>query len=404
MFSAANRSRMTTRVLLLFALVLVCVLPAGAVPSIRAFALPVGFTVATESESRSITMSPDGGIVAVAKETDTTGRIRAFRWNAAAMRSTFAPLPVATQPDPDYRGNGNVALAVAGRGETFVTAGVDWSGAYSGYSTEAQRWAADGASTRWTEPACVSSSSERDQLISAVDALGNIALTKVITGTGSFQVMNDEAGDWAPYAFIVNGSACRALGRAIVTNVRGTWATGYRGYLDGHVAPTNLNPIRQHNVAVRWNGTQLTELGDGDALAVNSDGLAVGASAVPGRFDSQSGGYTGTDGAVHTFTYASATPHAIVWPLRGAGISIVRDAMRSVAYDVADDGTVVGMMVARDGKHYAFRWRRGRLERLDDLPHPPGWRFEAAYAIASDGTIAGIGTLDTIASVFTWHA
>ncbi len=33
----------------------------------------------------------------------------------------------------------------------------------------------------------------------------------------------------------------------------------------------------------------------------------------------------------------------------------------------------------------------GQLQRLDDLPHPPDWRFEAAYAIADDGTIAVIG-------------
>jgi len=35
----------------------------------------------------------------------------------------------------------------------------------------------------------------------------------------------------------------------------------------------------------------------------------------------------------------------------------------------------------------------GQLQRLDDLPHPPDWRFEAAYAIADDGTIAVIGTV-----------
>jgi len=388
--------------LIAVALAFVCTPPAGALPAIRALSLPVGFTVAPEGETRNITIAPDGEIVAVAEETDATQRVRAFRWKAAQQRRTFAPLPVATQPDPDFRGNGDIAMAVAARDGAYITAGVNWSGAYSGYSTEAQRWTATGDAVHWSEPDCVSSSSERDQQIRAVDEHGNIALTKVITGAGSFQVMND-ADDWAPYAFIVNGNSCRVLGRAVVTNVRGTWATGYRGYLDGRVAPTNFNRIRQRNVAIRWQGTHLSELGDGDALAVTSDGFAVGASAIPGRFDSQSGGYTGSDGVVHTYSDTSAVPHATAWTVRGRRIAIERDATRSVAYDVADDGTAVGTLLARDGKHYAFRWRNGRIERLDDLPHPPGWRFEAAYAIAPDGTIAGIGTLDGIATVFTWH-
>jgi hypothetical protein len=395
---------MTSRVLLAAAIVAVFVSPATAVPTIRAFALPTGFTVAPESETRDITIAPGGDIVAVAEETDATRRSRAFRWDTGGVRTTFSPLNVATQPDPEYRGNETIAMAVAGPNDAYVTAGVNWSGAYSGYSTEAQRWTAGGAAARWSEPACVSSSSERDQQIRAVDGNGNLALTKVITGTGSFLVMTDSSDDWAPYAFIVNGRSCRVLGRAVVTNVRGMWATGYRGYLDGHVAPTNLNRIRQRNVAVRWHGSHATELGEGDALAVTSAGFVVGASAIPGRFDSDSGGYTGTDGVVHTFTDSSPAPHALAWTLHGTRIALARTAPRSVAYDVADDGTVVGMLVARDGKHYAFRWRHGRLERLDDLPHPPGWRFESAYAIAPDGTIAGIGTFDGVATVFTWHA
>jgi probable HAF family extracellular repeat protein/YD repeat-containing protein len=100
--------------------------------------------------------------------------------------------------------------------------------------------------------------------------------------------------------------------------------------------------------------------------------------------------------------YESAVPQALAWDARGRRIALVSRAKRSTAYDVADDGTVVGTLLAADGKHYAFRWREGHLERLDDLPHPPGWRFECAYSVATDGTIAGIGTHDGVATLFTW--
>jgi probable HAF family extracellular repeat protein len=122
----------------------------------------------------------------------------------------------------------------------------------------------------------------------------------------------------------------------------------------------------------------LEALGPGVAFAVNRVGFAVGETDPIG-------------------------PQAIAWDQRGRRIDVVTNSMLSAAYDVGDDGTVVGMPETQDGKHFAFRWRAGHLQRLDDLPHPPGWRFESAYAIGRDGTIAGIGTLDNIPTVFRWR-
>ena len=234
-------------------------------------------------------------------------------------------------------------------------------------------------------PSCASGFDESDQHVNAVDARGRVALTLDITGSGSVLALSGKRGAHAPRAFIIDGEKCVVLGRAVVLGLRDRWAAGYQGYLDGHVAPTNFNTVVQTIVAVRWHGNTLTELGDGAAYAVNADGFAVGASTVAGGFETMT------------------TPHAVAWDAHGRKLSIERGARRSVAYDVGDDGTVVGMLQATDGKHYAFRWRAGRLDRLDDLPHPRGWRFESAYAIAPDGTVAGIGTHDGIAAVFTWR-
>ena len=291
---------------------------------------------------------------------------------------------MATSPDPGNpgapKGTGEI---VAVPGGALVSASEAWSGAYSGVSYEVQRWAGE-ATRRWPLPPCAQPGDETDQHANAVDARGRVALTIDITGRGSFSV-HDDTGHYAPYAYVIDGRTCRALGRGVVLGLRDRWAAGYRGYLDGNVAPTILNQDRQRVIAVRWHDAVLSELGDGVAYGVTASGFAVGASARPGGFP------------------VEPTPHAIAWDARGRTIALEHGARRSVAYDVADDGTVVGMLQAADGKHYAFVWRAGRLERLDDLPHPRGWRFESAYAIAPDGTVAGIGTHDGTPAVFTWR-
>ena len=367
--------------------------------TVTALPLPEGYTVKPEGESRLISMAADHTVAAVAS-TEPSGRSRAVRWDARGTRATFVPLPVLTAPGHgqyskyDTKGIGGIA---AGRGVVYVAATEMFSGAYSGLSFEAQRWIGSGT-RRWTLPSCAAVD-ETDQHVNAVDADGRLALTMDMTGLGSHTVMQDEHGEYAPYAFIIDHTTCHDLGRAVVVGLRGRWAAGYRGYLNGHVAPTSLNVIVQRAVAVRWHDFVLSELGDGEAYAVNASGLAVGASAVAGRFDWQYTNFYGNPGR----EYRSAVPHARAWDPRGRTIAIETSAIRSVAYDVKDDGTVVGMLQAGDKRHFAFRWRAGRLERLDDLPHPAGWRFESAYAIAADGTIAGIGTHNGIATVFTWH-
>ena len=347
-------------------------------------ALPPGYSVAPEADRRLVSIAPDHTVAARSEATYRGGREHAFRWNRSGVRTQFTALPVLTSPDPGNvgvpRGIGEI---VAVPGGALVSATEAWSGAYSGVSYEVQRWT--GATTRrWPLPGCIHSADDTDQHANAVDARGRVALTLDITGRGSFMVLQ-EPSQYAPYAYIVDGGSCVALGRAIVLGLRDQWAVGNRLYLDGKLAPTVIYSTDRRSVAVRWHGDRLTELGDGIAYAVAANGLAVGATGVPGPFGSQ------------------AAPHAVAWDAHGRSIAIEYGAQRSVAYDVSADGTAVGMLQDGGGKHYAFVWRAGRLERLDDLPHPRGWRFESAYAIGPDGAIAGIGTLDGRPAVFTWR-
>ncbi|HET7815278.1 MAG TPA: hypothetical protein VFL13_13010 [Candidatus Baltobacteraceae bacterium] len=375
---------------------------------IRALALPPGFTVDPEGQTPNLVVTANHTVAALAQSTDRTFQFRAIRWDEDGRPQSFTGLDVMTAPgygrnksgnqDPNYRVE-SAGVASAGR-QIFVTASTNWSGAYSGTSYEVQRWGLYSAA-RWPLPSCVDSGSSEDQHAYGGDSDGRVAITIDRTGAGSFQVMSDSPEIFAPYAYIVRDGACRNLGRAVVQTVRGQWAAGYRGYLNAKLAPDNLNTLVQRFVAVRWYGTRLRELGPGDALAINHNGLTAGADAVPARKECETTNFYSTDRTGHT--YCSGIPHAFVWDANGRRIAIAPDSPRSVAYGVNDAGTVVGMLTGRNGRHFAFRWRNGLLQRLDDLPHPPGWRFESAYAVGNDGTIAGIGTLFNVPTVFIWQ-
>jgi probable HAF family extracellular repeat protein len=319
------------------------------------------------------------------------------RWRAGRGRDGFRPLAGRGNSSTD-KASAVVASALGPDDVAYVDVARVFGGAYSGVSSETQRWS--GAYVAHFEPDC--GAVHGDRHAGAVDARGRIAMTFDTEGDGSYAVGSDVAGALAPYAVVIDGSSCRLLGRAILRAVRGTYAAGYRGYLYDRPAPTILNRVEQTYRAVRWYGATERELGPGVGLAVNAHGVVAGASSVPAFYLTAAGGSTDAAGVTHAYSYTAAVPHARVWDAAGRARDIAPGAERSVAYDVADDGTVAGMLESREGKHYAFMWRDGVLCRLDDMPHPAGWRFESAYAIAPGGAIVGIGTLRGIATVFVY--
>jgi probable HAF family extracellular repeat protein len=361
---------------------------------VTALPLPPGFTIQPEGQQRLMAVNARGTIVATISQSKE-GASKVVRWRPDGRRDVFRPLA----------GRGDFAAVPASTASASALRADDiayvdiarvFGGAYSGVATETQRW--NGASISHYDPDC--GAARGDQHAAAIDARGRIAMTFDAEGVGSMRVDRDDISVVAPYAVVIDDRSCTLLGRAIVRALRGTYAAGYRVYLGNRPAPTILNRFAQTYRTVRWQGRIERELGPGVGLAVSAHGIVAGASAVPAFTGTATGGYADAMGVVHTYSDAAAVPSARVWDAAGRARDIAPDADRSVAYDVADDGTVVGMLQARDGKHYAFLWRNGALRRLDDLVHPAGWRFECAYAIAPSGAIVGIGTFRGIATAF----
>ena len=362
---------------------------------VSALPLPPGYTIQPEGERRLMAVNARGTVVAtISQAKDLNSKV--VRWRAGGRRDGFRALPgrgsFATTPPSAI-----VASALGPDDVAYVDVARVFSGGYSGVASETQRWS--GMHVTTYEPRC--GTAHGDQHAAAVDARGRVAMTFDTEGVGSMAVDRDDISVVAPYAVVIDGSSCMLLGRAILRAVRGSYAAGYRGYLDNRPAPTIFNRYQQTYQAVRWQGHAERLLGPGVGLAVSANGVVAGASSVPAFSGTVSEGYADATGA-HSFSYTAGVPSARIWDAAGRARDIVPHAVRSVAYDVADDGTVVGMLQAIDGKHYAFVWRNGMLRRLDDMPHPAGWRFECAYAIAPSGAIVGIGTRRGIATAFVY--
>jgi hypothetical protein len=319
----------------------------------------------------------DGGVYAIAGRIGAPERTRAVRWRAGEGPDLFIPIP---QANDHYALSAPRIDAIApSPNQTYVTVSRTHDGAYLGTRFNLDQWV--GTTTKaWTEPSCVSLGYYSPHVY-AVDG-ERIALT--------IDPSSDATGELAspsnlPQAVLLTGDRCTSLGAAVLTGLRGSNVIGYIGYLDGKPAPWWFNRIEQHLVGKRWLDGRPRDLGPGVPFATTSTGVVVGASALPG--------YLGE----------WATPHAMLWSREGTRTALVHGDARSVAWDINETETVVGMLQKPNGHHYAFRSINGRVELLDDLPHPPGWRFESSYAVASDGSIAGTGTYRGIATAFLWQ-
>jgi probable HAF family extracellular repeat protein len=386
------------RICLAVAMVLTASCPCYAA-SVRALTMPVGFTVEPEDDRRGIVLGGGGAILARAHATDGSGRVRVLRWDAHGERTALIPpgaanWPARQGPPP------TVEDVVAYDGDAIVTTSLTSDGSHIHTTFSTYTWGVQGVRS-WAAPPCVGG--RRAELRVLAAGQRRIAVTD---DPSSGVIMPDLAdpssvAGFLPTAFLVEGANCTSLGDAILTGVHGRSVIGYLGYLDGRPAPWTINVMVQHMHALRWldGKPRPRELGPGVPYATRDDGFTVGATALPGHGgESVTTNFFGPGG-----TYRYAIPHAVAWDRAGDQRFLVRGDARSVAYDVADDGTVVGMLQATDGKQYAFRWRHGQLQRLDDLPHPRGWRFESAYAIRDDGSIVGIGSRRGIATAFLWH-
>ena len=358
--------------------------------NVRALSLPGGFTIRPEADNRVMTLAPDGTVFAIAQSTDRREHRIAVRWRESGKPRVFKPLNVHGRPlQGDMLFPETVVADNFDHG--FVTVGQNFDGAYSGTWYEVERWSAS-TSTRWKLPSCVDSSMDAHAF--AMDARGRIALTLDASSSAARTDPNN-----LPVAVVVDGGRCTNLGSAILTSINGINAAGYLGYLNQRPAAWFINRIAQRLVALRWMNGREQNLGAGVPFAITDKGFTVGATALPGHAGEEVyGNFFGPPGR-----YEFPAPHAVAWLTNGNAVRLTSGDARSVAWDVAEDETVVGTEQMPNGKRYAFRVRHGRLERLDDLPHPPGWRFESAYAIGRDGSIVGIGSYRGTPTAFVWH-
>jgi len=364
---------------------------------VRPLPLPAGFTVAPEGDHRLMTMGADGTVYAVANRIDTPYRTAAVRWRVENKAEFFVPI---SGPNDHFGGTyaPRIDSIVPSAGAPYVTVGRTHDGAYIGTQFEVDRWLG-GRATALPLPVCLEVGYDSPHVY-AIDHQW-LALTLDPSSNSVGIDLSDPTSVERnlPKAFTVTPDRCRSLGNAILTGIRGDSVVGYLGYLDGKPAPWFINLIVQRMVALRWSNGRRRRLGFGVPFATTSGGTVVGATDLPGHAqESMTGNFFGPAG-----TYVFRTPHAVMWSSIGKETLLFGGDSRSIAWDVDEAGTIVGMIQGADGRHHAFRCKNGRIALLDDLPHPSGWRFESAYAVAADGSIAGIGTYRGVATAFIWH-
>lgn len=185
--------------------------------------------------------------------------------------------------------------------------------------------------------------------------------------------LDDTSGSRAPVALYLWSGHCYNMGNGIALGTDGLYSAGYVAYIANVPAPSNAISEKERFVATRWLVRTGQSLGSGVAIAVNADGTTVGADAPPGDL-------------AYEFS-----PHALLWQPGHATTEVAPGSAVSVAYAVDEKGRVAGMLEDARGRHYAFIWENGRVQRLDDIVGASDWRFECAYAFAPNGAIVGIG-------------
>ena len=325
--------------------------------------LPVGWSVSPQwddnARSRPIVVTGDRTVVALAHADRAEFSDTALRWSPSRALTAFTKAAVPGDPSGEAQRRA-IGIAAASQ-SVIVNTASSFTGNHDGYEIDAQTW--DGDTAREIAWPVGSDYTHNATYVDAVDDTGDLVATPSMQNAWS-----SSAREAPAHNFLIVGAQSRDLGVGVPTALAGTWISGF-----------DMDTRSFANTALRWRDGRRETLGDGRAFSVNRAGLTVGE------------------------TTAGGLSHAVAWTASGDARDILPPSVFSAAYAVADDGTVVGTLLAVDQQHYAFRLRNGVRRRLDDLPHPPGWHFASAFAIAADGTIAGIGTYRDFAAIFLYR-
>lgn len=358
--------------------------------AVIALLLPPHARIDPDQQREPIQVGPGGTIAATVTLTDASGAARIAVWEHLNTARLLSP-PIHLDP-----GELSAGLALGG----FDAAGTIYATLEKSMEMEAggnqvvPGLYPSGAFTQLSLTPCASIIGS--DFLPHIERVAGDIMYLTYESPDSMEVLQgDHTSDFAPYAVRLEGPSCTILGRASIRGLNGAYVVGFRGYLGDYIAPTDLNIDAQRYVAVRIHNGSLAELGPGVALAVASDGTAVGADAPSGVHESETESANGT-----AETFSCCTPHAMLWRPDGTPVALAPHARSSVAYAIDDGGRVAGMLIDAMGKHRAFLWVNGRLSLLDDIVRARGWRCEAAFAFGPQGKILGVGILKRNAAIF----
>jgi probable HAF family extracellular repeat protein len=281
-------------------------------------------------------------------------------------------------------------------------------------------------------------------LIDLGEAPSNSAASVRSIVNGNYVGNRSVSGREQAYVTSINGkpSSLAALNGA---NSSASWAINSSGTV---VGASYNSGNRAGAVATQWKDGKTTNLGTGEALAVSDNGTVVGiANSRPVRFSNgqsftlgnlpDGNGDTGKANGVNNSgtIVGSSGGRAFYWSngrmidlsfqagaTSGEAFAVSNDGVivgqinnrafranggfptalpvregsnsnvNSVAYDVNDEGVVVGVTSGSNG---ATLWDNSGGHSLASLvPNLDGWTLDAAVSISNDGRILGYGTVD----------
>lgn len=333
------------RAIVVIASLLACTVPAQARINVRALPLPAGATIDPFGTRALVAAGHDGTIAATVTLHGWMTRVVVWHANGAYQLLPAIGLTVVAFDEANALiANGAHPMRIDGTSATAID---------------------------------LSTCEAFPQLSAGMTVAGMLSNGSLIANMLSPAVVNldDTNGQTAPVVLHLRSWQCLNMGNGIAMATAGLYTAGYTAYIANVPAPSNVISSKERFVAMRWHERTREPLGTGVALAVNADGIAVGADTLAGS----------------TVDYNS-TPHALLWPSSGAPVALAPSSLLSVAYAVDSRGRTIGMLEDTQRRHFAFLWENGSLHRLDDLVAAPGWRFECAYAFTPSGALVGIGT------------
>jgi len=350
---------------------------------VHAISLPSGMTVDLEPSPggyitapapgppSSISLSPAGAIAVIMYPEDlypsAAGKLLIVRPDSSrivlegpsdgVLAKYFVHYTVTKKSAQAYPGAHFAGVKLARDGTPFATVNAAFSGAYSG---------ADDAVFEWNGQEWINALPEHSALGGSNVTLGaadqpwraayNVNYNNTFANLDAFSDPHYQEY----WTFLGDGKKQAKLGYGTSTGMRGDTVVGFSAGLRSLVSSRPLPCL-----AWKWVGGRRVKLGPGIAYGVNANGDVVG--------DDEP--VLGPDGV------------PVLWH---SGAMIKLSHSKGSAYEIADDGTVIGR-VGDDGFVIRGGDANRTITRIDTLLATPGWHVTVVYGVASSGRLMAVG-------------